>query len=112
MSSLGYTTRTVGTPCWPAGIDAQTYDFGEMWCNDPEDLVNSKFIILWGVNPAWCSVHTMKFIYTAQEHGAKVVVIDPVLTQTAAKADRYIQIKPGTDGALFLSIINEIINYD
>ena len=41
MSSLGYTSRFVGTPCWPAGIDAQNYDFGDMWCNDPEDLVKA-----------------------------------------------------------------------
>lgn len=110
MSSLGYTTWTVGTPCWPAGIDAQTYDMGEMWCNDPEDLVNSRYIILWGVNPAWCSVHTMKFIYAAREKGAKVVVIDPVFTQTAAKADHYIQIKPGTDGLLALAMARYLID--
>jgi anaerobic selenocysteine-containing dehydrogenase len=48
MSSLGYTTRFAGTPCWPAGIDAQHYDMGDMWCNDPEDLVKAKYIILWG----------------------------------------------------------------
>ncbi|MBZ3655597.1 hypothetical protein JS565_03670 [Salmonella enterica subsp. enterica serovar Senftenberg] len=36
MSSLGYTTRFAGTPCWPAGIDAQNYDMGDMWCNDPK----------------------------------------------------------------------------
>ena len=85
LSSLGYTTRFVGTPCWPAGIDAQNFDMGNMWCNDPEDFVKSKYIIIWGANPAWNSMHTMKFIYEAQERGAKLVVIDPILTQTAAK---------------------------
>lgn len=48
MSSLGYTTRFAGTPCWPAGIDAQNYDMGDMWCNDPEDMVKAKYIIIWG----------------------------------------------------------------
>ncbi|CAB1076044.1 Anaerobic dimethyl sulfoxide reductase chain A (EC, molybdopterin-binding domain [Olavius algarvensis Delta 1 endosymbiont] len=51
MSSLGYTTRFVGTPCWPAGIDAQNYDMGNMWCNDPEDFAQAKHIILWGGQP-------------------------------------------------------------
>jgi anaerobic selenocysteine-containing dehydrogenase len=32
MSPLGYTTHFLGTPCWPAGIDAQNYDLGDMWC--------------------------------------------------------------------------------
>jgi anaerobic selenocysteine-containing dehydrogenase len=62
MSSLGYTTRFVGTPCWPAGIDAQNFDMGNMWCNDPEDMVNSKYIIVWGANPCTNSIHSMKYI--------------------------------------------------
>ncbi len=110
MSSLGYTTRLVGTPCWPAGIDAQNYDMGDMWCNDPEDMVHSRYIILWGVNPAWCSIHSMKYIYEAQERGAKVVVIDPVFTQTAAKADMYWQVKTASDGALALGMARHLLD--
>lgn len=93
MSSLGYTTRFAGTPCWPAGIDAQNYDMGDMWCNDPEDMVKAKYIIIWGANPARCSMHSMKYIYQAREKGAKVVVIDPLLSQTAAKADLYLRVR-------------------
>ncbi|BCR03168.1 DMSO reductase subunit A [Desulfuromonas versatilis] len=110
MSSLGYTTRFVGTPCWPAGIDAQNYDTGEMWCNDPEDMVESKYIIVWGANPAWCSVHSMKFIFEAQRRGAKLVVIDPVFTQTAAKADLYIQVDTAGDGALALGMARHLLD--
>ncbi|WP_303852043.1 molybdopterin-dependent oxidoreductase [Seleniivibrio woodruffii] len=109
FSSLGYTTRFVGTPCWPAGIDAQNFDMGNMWCNDPEDMVKAKYIIVWGGNPAWNSVHTMKFIYEAQARGAKLVVIDPILTQTAAKADTYIRVKTGQDGALALGMAKHIV---
>ena len=110
FSSLGYTTRMVGTPCWPAGIDAQNYDMGNMWCNDPEDMVNARYIILWGVNPAWCSVHSMKYIYGAKKRGAKVLCIDPVLTQTAAKADEYWQTKTSEDGALALGMARHILD--
>ena len=110
MSSLGYTTRFVGTPCWPAGIDAQNYDMGDMWCNDPEDLVKSRYIILWGANPAWCSIHSMKYIYAAQEQGAKVLAIDPVFTQAAAKADEYWQVKTGEDGALALGMARHLLD--
>lgn len=110
MSSLGYTTRFVGTPCWPAGIDAQNYDMGNMWCHDPEDMANARYIIIWGGNPAFCSVHSMQFIYEAQKKGAKVVVIDPVFTQTAAKGDEYIQIKTGEDGALALGMARHVLD--
>ena len=110
MSSLGYTTRFVGTPCWPAGIDAQNYDMGNMWCNDPEDFAKSKYIILWGVNPAWCSVHTMKYLFDAQDKGAKILAIDPVFTQTSAKADEYWQVKTGEDGALALGMARHLLD--
>jgi anaerobic selenocysteine-containing dehydrogenase len=110
MSSLGYTTRFVGTPCWPAGIDAQNYDMGNMWCNDPEDMVKAKYIIVWGANPAWCSVHSMKYIMEAQRRGAKVVVIDPVFTQTAAKGDVYWQPRTASDGALALGMARHILD--
>jgi anaerobic selenocysteine-containing dehydrogenase len=112
MSSLGYTTRFVGTPCWPAGIDAQNYDMGDMWCNDPEDMVNSKYIIIWGANPAYCSIHSMKYVTEAKARGAKVVVIDPVLTQTAAKGDEYWQINTGEDGALALGMARHLIDLE
>jgi anaerobic selenocysteine-containing dehydrogenase len=110
MSSLGYTTRFVGTPCWPAGIDAQNFDMGNMWCNDPEDMVNSKYIIIWGANPTSCSIHSMKYVFEAKRRGAKVVVIDTHLTQTAAKADEFWEVKPGSDGALALGMARYMVD--
>ncbi|MBE6085346.1 MAG: twin-arginine translocation signal domain-containing protein [Selenomonas ruminantium] len=110
MSSIGHTTRATGTPCWPAGIDAQTFDFGTIWNNDPEDMVNSKYMIIWGANPSWCSVHSMHLVMEAKKRGCKIVVIDPILTQTASKADWFIQIKPSTDGALALGIAKYLLD--
>ncbi|MDP4160709.1 MAG: molybdopterin-dependent oxidoreductase [Bacillota bacterium] len=110
MSSIGYTTRALGTPCWPAGIDAQTYDFGTLYSNDPEDMVNAKYLILWGQNAAWTAVHSIPFINKARERGTKLVVIDPIETSTASKADLYIQIKPSTDGALALGMARYILD--
>ncbi|MDQ7094061.1 molybdopterin-dependent oxidoreductase [Desulfosporosinus sp. PR] len=110
MSSIGYTTRALGTPCWPAGIDAQTYDFGTLYSNDPEDMVNAKYLILWGQNAAWTAIHSVPFIAQARQRGTKLVVVDPVLTSTASKADLYIQIKPSTDGALALGMARHILD--
>ncbi len=110
FTSLGYTTRMMGTPCWPAGIDAQNYDMGNMWCNDPEDMANSRYVIVWGANPAWCSVHSMKFLYEARRRGAKIVVVDPIMTQTAAKADVFWQVATASDGALALGMCRHILD--
>src|SRR5680860_1257924 len=52
------------------------------------------------------------FILAARKKGAKVVVIDPIRTRTAKQADWHIQIKPGTDGALALGMMNVIIAED
>ena len=110
FNSIGYTTRLAGTPCWPAGIDAQNFDMGNMWCNDPEEMGDSKYIILWGANPASNSVHSMKYIYEAKRKGAKVVVIDPVFTEMASKATDWIQVKVGSDGLLALGMAKIIID--
>ncbi len=56
------------------------------------------------------NLHLWPFIAEAQRNGAKVVVIDPVKHKTAARADWHIPIRPGTDGALALAMINVIIS--
>jgi anaerobic selenocysteine-containing dehydrogenase len=81
---------------------------GDMWCNDPEDLVKAKYIIIWGLTRPG-AMHTMKYIYQAREKGAKVVVIDPLLTQTA-KADLYLRVRPGSDGALALGMARHLVD--
>jgi molybdopterin guanine dinucleotide-containing S/N-oxide reductase-like protein len=110
FQSMGYYTYALGTPCWPAGIDATNYDFGAFQCDDPESMAQTKYLIIWGANPAWTAVHQMDFIRQAKEKGAKVVVIDPIHTATASQADLYYQIKPSTDGALALGMARWIID--
>ncbi|WP_053365859.1 molybdopterin-dependent oxidoreductase [Bacillus sp. FJAT-27245] len=112
LSSIGYTTRAQGTPCDPAGSDAQTFDMGTAYNNDPEQFMDAEYIILWGSNPAWTSAHSMYFIEQAKEKGTKLVVIDPLITQTASKADEYIQLKASTDGALALGMIRYILDHN
>ncbi len=112
FTSIGHTTRCQGTPCWPAGIDSQTFDMGTLLCSDPESMKQSKLIICWGANPAWNAVHSMRILADAREAGAKLIVIDPINTDTAAKADQYIEIKPSTDGALALAMCKWVIDHD
>ena len=66
-------------------------------------------IILWGNNLAETDVPDMRFALDAREAGAKIVNIDPRYTSTAALSDEWISIRPGTDGALALSMMNVII---
>lgn len=109
FNSIGPTTQVKGSPCWSAGLDAQCFDFGGNINSDPEDMTRSKLIILWGVNPAWTAVHSLPYIFSARSRGAKVIVIDPIYSETAKKADWYIQVKPGQDGALALALAKIIL---
>lgn len=67
-------------------------------------LLDAKTIVVWGANPTESVVHMCHFILEAQEKGAKVVVIDPNFTIMASKADLWVPLRPGTDGALALTL--------
>lgn len=75
---------------------------------DPESLVHSRYIVIWACNMVSTNLHLWPFVAEAQRRGAKVVVIDPVTHRTAARADWHIPIRPGTDGALAMALINVI----
>ena len=69
------------------------------------DFKGSDRIVVWGSNPATDSPPiNLKKILEAKDRGAKVIVIDPLKTYTAEKADEWIGIRPGTDGALALGM--------
>ena len=76
---------------------------------DPESLAHSRYILIWACNMISTNLHLWPFVAEAQRRGAKVVVIDPVRHRTASHADWYIPIRPGTDGALALALMNVII---
>lgn len=76
------------------------------------EFVLPKCIMLWGQNPAvTCNDGFMAtWIIDCMKRGSKTIVIDPVYTWIASKADVWLQIRPGTDGALALGLLNVIIN--
>jgi anaerobic selenocysteine-containing dehydrogenase len=79
---------------------------------DVESLAHAKYIIVWAMNMLSTNLHAWPFILEARKKGAKIVVIDPIRTRTAKQADWFIQIRPGTDGALALGMMNVIIADD
>ncbi|HBG7263727.1 TPA: molybdopterin-dependent oxidoreductase [Clostridioides difficile] len=105
----GGVSRHKGGPCWSAGMHAQKYDFGVAKSHAIEDMLNSKSIFVWGKNPAYTTIHTMQIIKKAKEKGIKIVVIDPIYTKTAQVADKYVQVNPGTDGALAIAMAKIIV---
>jgi anaerobic selenocysteine-containing dehydrogenase len=76
---------------------------------DPEDLVHSRFIVLWGINVLRSNSHLAPFLKEARKRGAKILHIDPYRNETSRFADEHWQIKVGTDAALALAIGGEIL---
>lgn len=76
---------------------------------DPE-IDKTACIMLWGHDPYTTWRSHVRDIERALKSGAKLIVIDPRMTEAAAKADLWLQIRPATDGALALAMINTIIN--
>ena len=82
------------------------YDFGILV---PPDVAHTNCIILWGGNPKATNKPQEIAIKEVRERGAKLVVIDPRVTSYAEEADIHAQLRPGTDGALALGMLNVII---
>ncbi|ONI38196.1 hypothetical protein AN396_11285 [Candidatus Epulonipiscium fishelsonii] len=97
------------TVCSETGGATVPYTHGKNLGVDPEEIPNTKLYVSWGASEATTNVHGVKFIKQCKENGGKVVVINPIRTGVATFADMFIQIKPGTDGALALGVINYII---
>ena len=76
---------------------------------EPEQFRHSRYIIAWASNIHGNNVHLWPFIEEARRKGAKLVVVDPYCTRTAACADWYLPINPGTDAALALGMMHIII---
>jgi len=107
--AFGGATTTYGNLCWPAGLEAVRLTLGSVKHNIPWDLENAGTIIIWGKNPAETNIQEIAFIARAREKGCKVIVIDPVRTPTADKADILFSPRPGTDAALALAVASVLI---
>ncbi len=87
---------------------ASTWGYGAM-TNSLGDIQNSKAIIIFGANPAVNHpVGFQHFLKAKERNNAKIIVIDPRFTKTAAKADLYAQIRPGTDIPFMYGMLNII----
>ena len=87
---------------------ANTWGYGAM-TNSLGDIQNSKAIIIFGANPAVNHpVGFQHFLKAKERNNSKIIVIDPRFTKTAAKADLYAQIRPGTDIPFMYGMLNII----
>jgi anaerobic selenocysteine-containing dehydrogenase len=77
--------------------------------SDPEDLPDARTVVVWGMDPVATSIHTWELIRRARRNGARLVVVDPYRSRTAAYADVHVRPHVGTDGALALALGHVIV---
>jgi molybdopterin-containing oxidoreductase family molybdopterin binding subunit len=114
LSTLMGASRTV------SGYDAsglamvfKTIGFdGFLMANTPNSDAKAKTILVVGGNATDSVVQNFHFLLDAKENGATLIHIDPTYNMTSAKSDWFIPIRPGSDGALFLTMINICIKND
>lgn len=97
------------TICSPAAEAGWQQVLGQTWGTDPETVVDADLVIIWGMNPASTSVHFFSLVQQARRKGARLIVIDAYRTRTAALADEVILVRPGSDAALALGVMQVLV---
>ncbi|WP_347253105.1 molybdopterin-dependent oxidoreductase [Leminorella grimontii] len=107
---LGGSTKQAGSLCCAAVTAAMMPMLGLRYADTRDTIADSRYILCWGNNPAVTMQAYFKEYLKAQANGARLIVIDPRYSETAAKADEWIPIVPGTDTALALGMIKIIMD--
>ena len=94
------------TICASAGGAALSSVYGVKLGTAPQDFAHAGLILAWGANIHGNNIHLWPFIEEARRQGARLVVIDPYRTRTAALAEEHLAIHPGTDGLLALAMMH------
>ncbi|MDE2093071.1 MAG: molybdopterin-dependent oxidoreductase, partial [Burkholderiales bacterium] len=100
------------TICSSAGGEALASTYGGKIGMNLEFYAESRLILIWGSNSIASNLHFWTFAQAAKRNGAKLVCIDPRKTETADKCHQHIALLPGTDGALALGLMHELIKND
>ena len=100
------------TICASAGGEALTHTLGAKVGMKVENFSKSRLIIIWGSNSVGSNLHFWRYAQQAKRDGAKLICIDPRHTETAEKCHEHIALLPGTDAALALALMHELIVND
>jgi anaerobic selenocysteine-containing dehydrogenase len=107
LGAMGTTEVTPDTICNLAGHVALGYLYGTSETGfDPRTRDDARCIVVWGANPSTCGPHQDE--HWLGEARATVVVVDPIRTPTAARADIHLQPRPGSDAALAFGLLHVI----
>ena len=105
-------SRLERTICAAAGGEGLVHTLGAKVGMRVEFFAEARLILIWGSNPVASNLHFWRYANVARRKGAKLICIDPRRTETADKCHEHIALLPGTDGALALSLMQQLIVHD
>jgi anaerobic selenocysteine-containing dehydrogenase len=97
------------TICASAGGAGLAATYGHKLGMHTRLFAGAKLIVIWGSNSITSNLHFWTYANQAKRDGAKLICIDPRKTETADKCHQHIAVLPGTDGALALGLMHELI---
>ncbi|MBS4037221.1 MAG: molybdopterin oxidoreductase family protein [Hydrogenophaga sp.] len=100
------------TICAAAGGEGLVQTLGAKVGMKVEHFAQAKLIVIWGSNSIGSNLHFWKLAQQAKRDGARLVCIDPRRTETAEKCHEHIALRPGTDAALALALMHQLITHD
>ncbi len=100
------------TICSSAGGEALIQTLGAKVGMRVECFAQAKLILIWGSNSITSNLHFWRYAQEAKRQGAKLICIDPRKSETADKCQQHIALLPGTDAALALALMHELIAHD
>ncbi len=100
------------TICSAAGGEGLVQTLGGKVGMRVEFFAESRLIIIWGSNSIASNLHFWRLAQIAKRDGARLVCIDPRRSETADKCHVHIALRPGTDAALALALMHELITHD
>jgi anaerobic selenocysteine-containing dehydrogenase len=100
------------TICASAGAHGLLYTLGGKLGMRVENFAQAKLIFIWGSNSIGSNLHFWRYAQEAKRQGAQLICIDPRKTETADKCQQHIALLPGTDAALALGMMHELIVHD
>ncbi|HEX4235827.1 MAG TPA: molybdopterin oxidoreductase family protein [Caldimonas sp.] len=100
------------TICSSAGGEALAATYGAKVGMHVEHYAESRLIVIWGSNSITSNLHFWRVALDAKRVGAKLVCIDPRRTETAERCHEHIALLPGSDGALALGVMHELVVHD
>ena len=100
------------TICASAGAEAMVQTLGGKVGMKVEHFAEAQLILIWGSNAIASSLHFWRYAQEAKRRGARLVCIDPRRTETADKCHEHVALRPGTDAALALALMHELVVHD